>query len=220
MEKQILCFGDSNTWGYDPQNGVRFSSRQRWTGLLQEALNKQHAQWRVAEEGLNGRTTVFGEKLEPHRVGLPTVAPLVMTHKPLAAIIVMLGTNDTKIHYHASAQEIAMGMDNILRQIYWACSSEGTVPPILLISPKPLNPDICNNEFDAESAAKSAALAPLYERVAKRFGCDFLDLGAVVPGPCFDGIHLSEDQHRIAAEAISRWALSVLEKTAAAAHQA
>ena len=210
MERQILCFGDSNTWGYNPDGSGRFPSNVRWTGLLQEALKQHDPELRVAEEGMNGRTTIFGEKLEPHRYGLPCVAPIIMTHKPLAAIIVMLGTNDTKYFHHASAREINMGMEQILREIHWACASDGGGPPILLMCPKPLNADIQHGEFNTESAVKSAELAPLYESTAAKYGCGFLDLGKIVPGTCLDGIHLNAEQHRIAADAIIEWVLSVI----------
>ena len=33
--KNILCFGDSNTWGYDPVTGSRYAYDVRWTGRLQ-----------------------------------------------------------------------------------------------------------------------------------------------------------------------------------------
>ena len=210
MERYILCFGDSNTWGYNPDGSGRFPSNVRWTGLLQKALSEIDPEIRVAEEGMNGRTTIFGEMLEPHRCGLPCVAPLVMTHKPLAAIIVMLGTNDTKDFLKASAREINMGMAQILREIHWACASDGGVPPILLMSPKPLNADLNRGDFNLESAAKSAELASLYEATAASFGCSFLDLGKVVPGTCLDGVHLNAEQHRIAADAIIAWVRSVL----------
>ena len=30
--KRILCFGDSNTWGFAPKDGYRFDENTRWTG--------------------------------------------------------------------------------------------------------------------------------------------------------------------------------------------
>ena len=32
----ILCFGDSNTWGYKPDKSGRYDENIRWTGLLQK----------------------------------------------------------------------------------------------------------------------------------------------------------------------------------------
>ncbi|QGP50992.1 hypothetical protein PsalN5692_02465 [Piscirickettsia salmonis] len=54
--KTILCYGDSLTWGYNPENSGRCSFDQRWTGVLQENLG---GDYRVIEAGLNGRTTIY-----------------------------------------------------------------------------------------------------------------------------------------------------------------
>ena len=55
--KEILCFGDSNTYGLIPKTNGRYDREVRWTGLLQDALKNDG--FRVLEEGLCGRTTVF-----------------------------------------------------------------------------------------------------------------------------------------------------------------
>ena len=52
----ILCFGDSNTWGYKPDKSGRYDENIRWTGLLQKKLGSGY---HIIEEGLCGRTTVF-----------------------------------------------------------------------------------------------------------------------------------------------------------------
>ena len=59
--KQILCFGDSNTWGLDGETGKCFSWEERWTGILQEKLADRDI--RIVEEGLCGRTTIFEDPL-------------------------------------------------------------------------------------------------------------------------------------------------------------
>ncbi len=59
--RRILCFGDSNTWGYDPATEDRFDDQTRWTGVLQAALGTDFT---VIEEGLNGRTTVWNDPIE------------------------------------------------------------------------------------------------------------------------------------------------------------
>ena len=62
----ILCYGDSNTYGYNPVNGLRYPKDVRWTGVLQKLLGEQYA---VIEEGCNGRTTVFEDIAEPWKAG-------------------------------------------------------------------------------------------------------------------------------------------------------
>ena len=75
---RVLCFGDSNTWGYIPGTGGRYASDVRWTGVL-----KQLTGFEVIEEGLNGRTTAFTDAVEPYRSGLDYIAPCVMSQMPL-----------------------------------------------------------------------------------------------------------------------------------------
>ena len=66
----ILCFGDSNTYGYKPDGTGRFDTDTRWTSLLQKKLGADH---RVIEEGLCGRTTVFQDDLREGRRGLDLI---------------------------------------------------------------------------------------------------------------------------------------------------
>ena len=86
--KTVLCFGDSNTWGYDPEASfgqpfpVRFAHDVRWTGVLARELGTG---WRVIEEGQNGRTTVFDDPLVPSRRGLDYLPAAIESHKPLDA---------------------------------------------------------------------------------------------------------------------------------------
>ena len=99
----ILCFGDSNTYGYRPDGSGRFDADTRWTGLLQKKLGTND---RIIEEGLCGRTTVFSDELREGRRGLDTIGILLESHAPVDLLILMLGTNDCKTRYNASAGTI------------------------------------------------------------------------------------------------------------------
>ena len=68
----ILCYGDSNTYGYNPVNGLRYPKGVRWTGVLQKMLGEEYE---VIEEGCNGRTTVFEDAKEPWKAGLGYLRP-------------------------------------------------------------------------------------------------------------------------------------------------
>ena len=93
MKKTIVAFGDSNTHGYCSQTGGRFSEEERWTCLLEKYLG---GEYRVMEEGLSGRTTVFEDPLFEGLSGLSAISPCLLTHEPVDLLIIMLGTNDTK----------------------------------------------------------------------------------------------------------------------------
>lgn len=109
----ILCFGDSNTWGYRPDRKGRFDENTRWTGLLQQKLGPEY---HIIEEGLCGRTTIFQDELRENRRGLDMVGATVEIHNPIDLMIIMLGTNDCKSHYRASASLISKGLDQVIRK--------------------------------------------------------------------------------------------------------
>ena len=94
--KTILCYGDSNTWGYNPATTERSSRDERWTGILRRELDDGYL---VIEEGLNGRTTVWDDPIEGYKNGKEYLIPCLETHKPLDLVIIMLGTNDLKVRF-------------------------------------------------------------------------------------------------------------------------
>src|SRR5574344_3156538 len=101
--KKILCFGDSNTYGYKPENRLRYDENIRWTTIVQKSLEKYG--YEIIEEGLCGRTAGFDDYL-PQQNGIKTLPALLKKHSPLCGIIIMLGTNDLKTKFHATAAEI------------------------------------------------------------------------------------------------------------------
>ncbi|MEI3351170.1 MAG: GDSL-type esterase/lipase family protein [Collinsella sp.] len=109
--KNVLCFGDSNTYGYDPAGmrdgtAVRYAQDVRWCGVAQRDLGEG---WHVIEEGLNGRTTVRDDMchLDTNLNGIRALPMLLEAHKPLDAIVIMLGTNDCKTVFSVGAADIA-----------------------------------------------------------------------------------------------------------------
>ncbi len=102
----IVAFGDSNTWGYDPATGGRFPRPQRWPSVLQRELG---ADFEVIAEGLNGRTTVHDDPIEPYRCGADALPPCLMSHAPVDLVILALGCNDLKKRFSVSAFDIAEG---------------------------------------------------------------------------------------------------------------
>ena len=55
---KIVCFGDSVTWGYDPDKAnTRLVKHERWVNILETKLNTENSiEYEVIGEGLNGRT--------------------------------------------------------------------------------------------------------------------------------------------------------------------
>ncbi len=77
--KRILCYGDSNTWGYDPLTTDRFDANTRWTRVLGKSLG---GAYEVIEEGLNGRTTVWDDPIEGFKSGKDYLIPCLEFTSP------------------------------------------------------------------------------------------------------------------------------------------
>lgn len=180
--KNILCFGDSNTYGYMPGDGRRWPREQRWTGRLAALLGPGYY---VIEEGMNGRTTAFEDALQPWRSGLGAVGAAMKSHAPLDLVVVMLGTNDAKHRYNVSADEIGMGMTALLQAAknFFVCNAAhaGPAPQFLVVSPVPMPDTGGDPEFDAASLQKQAALAAVLRGVAAQQGAAFADAAQWVP---------------------------------------
>lgn len=207
--RSVLAFGDSNTRGYVAGSGARYPREQRWSYLLEQALAPGV---QVLEEGLNGRSTVFDEPDRGMRSGAAVLPMLLEAHAPLAAVIVMLGTNDMKVVHRASAADSAAGLERLVSIVAGTDAGEDGGPPaLLLVAPAPIGemPEEVGAEYRG-GAAKSRELAALYADVARRHGCAFLDAGLHLAPDPVDGVHLDAGGHRALAVALAPTLHSVL----------
>lgn len=203
----ILCFGDSNTYGYKPDGTGRFDENTRWTQILQKKLGSGY---RIIEEGLCGRTTVFQDELREGRRGLDLIGVTVEMQNPLDLMILMLGTNDCKTRYGASAAVIARGLDQVIRK---ARKSSSRPFDILVVSPIHLGKGIGEPDFDPEfnesSEVVSQNLASEYRKVALQNHAVFLNAADFASPSTTDREHLNEAGHAALAEAIYSKVLSM-----------
>lgn len=200
--KTVLCYGDSNTYGTKPvdQNFLdtpfnphdfRFPKEKRWTGILQKELGADHD---VIEEGLNGRTTVLDDPIEgADRNGLTYLPPCLESHAPIDLVVLMLGTNDLKARFSLTAFDIAMGIKVLIDTIKASGSGPGMrSPEILLLCPPPLGKLTDHAGLFTDGVEESKKLAGNYKRIAKLFGCHFMDVGSVIKPSDDDGLHYEE----------------------------
>lgn len=199
----ILCFGDSNTHGFNPKDFSRYPPTVRFTGILQRMLPHDY----IIEEGLSGRTTVFRDPLTYGLAGIDYMKPCLMSHKPIDLIIVMLGTNDTKERFAASAEVINLGLNRLIQEIKHtpeAFSNEKV--EILIIAPLPLLEMIYQQEFGLTMGKgcveKSQKLVSLYSNTSKLTNCYFLDPSPYASCSEIDSTHLSAETHQIMAQLI------------------
>ena len=140
--KTIVCYGDSNTYGYNPENGFRYEYEERWTTILQKELKDSAI---VIPEGLNGRTTSFEDELRPGRNGATYLDPCLHSHGPIDLVVLMLGTNDLKIRFQATPTDIGKGIDRLIKMIKSITPQkrqDGRSAKILLMAPPHLGADL------------------------------------------------------------------------------
>ena len=197
--KKIICFGDSNTHGYNSKTMGRFSEDERWTKLLGKYLGEGYD---VVEEGLEGRTACFDDPLFEGLCAYHYLYPCLMTHKPVDLLIIMLGTNDVKARFSATPENVAKGMDRLVQKALDTTVAFRNKPNVLLICPPPIEDGYQETfvfgEMGENCVEKSRALAPLYKEVANLKGIHFLDAGSIegVDMYPYDHMHLSLDAHK------------------------
>lgn len=202
MVRQIVCFGDSNTWGYDPLDGTRLPHQDRWTTVMAAQLGNT---FHVIPEGLNGRTTVFEDPVEPGRNGLDHLVACLGTHHPVDAIVFMLGTNDTKYRFHLNASDIALGMKRLVKTVRAGdYGPDGNPVRIGIIAPAVVNEWVMDGPF-LNAHPISVKLGAEYRALARELHCAFFDASEHVYCGMPDGIHLDAEQHRKLGLLLADW---------------
>lgn len=209
--KSVMCFGDSNVWGgipgaFDPQTNLsgRHSKEKRWTGILQKILGEDYD---IISESVNARTTNLDEIVpgRPFKNGLSYLSFCLETNYPLNLVVFWIGTNDTKIQYNRSIEDIQEGMRQLVKCVKSSNKGvQGNAPKILMIAPQPiLKIDNLHVQLDDSSIQKSEQIAQFYESLAKEENCDFLNAGLYITSSRVDGVHLDESSGKIIAGKIA-----------------
>lgn len=212
MKKRILCFGDSNTWGYMVSGG-RFPEEVRWPMRLGALLGDGFT---VIEEGFNGRTTVFDDPIEGgHKSGLIYLPPCVMSHSPLDLIIIMLGTNDLKKRFGMTGFTIGGGITQLIKAARtYAMNAEGVPPKIMIVCPPPIGENVMETRhapiFGEDSVEVSRTLPYELSRVAKLMRCEYMEAGPYCGISKADAVHMTREDHLALAEAIYQKVKSII----------
>lgn len=165
---KVICFGDSNTFGYDPRSyfGGRYDADSRWVDIL--ATQKD---WTISNMGQNGRE-------------IPSSAPSFPADTDL--MIVMLGIND--LLQGRSPKQAAERLERFLSGITLDRKK------ILLIAPPPvaLGAWVPNQQLIDDSHT----FAQLCHALAERMGICFADAEMWNISLAYDGVHFTEQGHK------------------------
>lgn len=198
---KILCYGDSNTWGYiSGSDHQRYNENERWTKLLQKKLGSDYE---VVEEGLNSRT-LFSDDVRPGkegRNGFTYLKPCLDTHDRIDIVVLMLGTNELKYTFNNSANDIVNMVDKYVKFIENNKSQIDKSTPKIIISGLPLvneNTEYCNKENKYKGASeKSKELNKLYKSYCQNNNVLYVDNDDLKTG--VDGVHMTLQSHMLLA---------------------
>ena len=181
--KVVLCYGDSNTWGWDPITQTRFGASERWPGVLQYELGDEY---RVLEEGLPGRTTVWDDPIEGYKNGKHYLIPCLASHKPIDLVIILLGSNDLKMRFSVPAFDIANSA-GVLVDIALKSDAgpQDKAPKVLLLAPPPLGQ------------------LPEFGEMFEGGEANVLDTSQIIVSSDIDGVHFELSEHRKLGRAVS-----------------
>lgn len=194
--KNIFCYGDSNTWGFDPVTWGRYEYADRWTSVLQDKLGEEYF---VTVNALQGRTTAWEHPFLPFRNGKDHLMMLLESNAPLDLVIVMLGTNDIISMLNLSAEESSSGMLSLVRIIYQSLSGpDGKIPKIMIISPPVIgNLSGYMSLYYNSRKDESKKLAEYHKTFSDQFGCSFINSNDFIKVCEPDGLHISRDSQKI-----------------------
>ncbi len=177
--KNIVCLGDSNTFGYSgdaSEKKGRFNQRQRWPCLLSIELGDNY---HVFEEGANGRTIQFSDHNQPDSCALDCIEKILTQHSPISLLVIMLGSNDTQERFSASPTQITEGLERLLKLAKSLNVWDSDQRNILIIAPPPMQEGFYHGPFSGlmgkNAVEKSIMLASLYETLSKNENCHYFN---------------------------------------------
>lgn len=192
--KKILCFGDSNTYGYIPGSGERYDKDTRWSGILQTLLPDHE----IIEGGCNNRNGFIDSDGGNNLTGYK-VLPEYLNSNP-DIVILSIGINDLQKFYNPDIELIKQGLLKMSKQII------STGAKLIIVSTPILRENILNGffsfQFNEVSIKKSKLLPQIYKTISEETNSVYIDINKFVKVSEIDGLHFSEESHKIIANKI------------------
>lgn len=177
-----IIYGDSNTYGYNPETGGRYPNGG-WVSLMQQKTDA-----RLINLGVPGRCV-------PSDPSYAIMREIEAVYTDNPSLWIMLGDNDLLEGY------AAVNVGKRMKQFISAALDIFTADRILLIAP----PVMKSGTWVASRTiiAESEELQNVYEKVADETGVSFISTADWNIPLMFDGVHFTEDGHRIFADQFS-----------------
>lgn len=208
MKKRIMVYGDSNTHGYNAEDGSRFDENTRWTGVCQQLLGDDYV---IVEEGLNGRNTCHSFPDDPYKNGIAYIIPCVLSQLPLDMICVKLGSNDFDPLLDPDPVKIAERAAQILKIAKMANDEKypGRPCKYVLMAPLKATEDALTGDFaeyyDRSTVELSWEAPEAFAKQAEKDGFLYFDANEVAVCCKKDGVHLDVANHKKLGIAMAVW---------------
>ena len=202
--KKILCYGDSNTFGYNPCDASRYDTHTRWTAVLQNILGNEY---KVIEEGMCDRTGIADNDkgfLFSAQRHFPKLMPKT---KEVDILVLWIGTNDLQFKYNLSLEQIEKGLEKLI------IIAQNYAKKIILIPSVELSDNILDGyfrcQFDSESVLKSKEMSKIYKKLRRIYNLEYFDINEFVRPSEADGLHYDTKGHTIIAQKLSEFLVKI-----------
>lgn len=195
--KKVLCFGDSNTYGFVPEKCTRYDKNTRWTGVLQTLCGSDFS---IIEGGCNNRTAFVDNPAGAEQTGYK-ILPEYFTKDYFDIVVLAIGINDLQLFFKPTLEEFEQGIEKLIK----ITKDLSPNAKIILVCPSKLDlagikSGVFSFQFDEISVEKSYHLPQIYKKLAEKYACELVDLNEIVKVSPLDGLHFSAESHKTIAE--------------------
>ena len=196
--KTILCYGDSNTFGLNPRNNLRYDDNTRWTAVLQKNLGSEY---KVINEGMPNRTGFVdnpeGILFSSQKHFSDTLSKI----DDVYVLILAIGTNDLMFKYNITFDTVEKGLNNLINLAKEKTNNLIIVPPTIMTENILSGP--FSSMFDKTSITKSKEAGKIFKQAADTNNCKYFDINEFVKPSNFDGLHYDEKSHKLIADKLT-----------------
>jgi len=196
--KKIICYGDSNTFGFNPKNGSRYDEKTRWTSLLQKNLGEEYE---IVNEGMCDRTGFVNNPNGFLFSGPKHFPYFIKETNNTYALILWIGTNDLMLQYNTDFDTIERGLKNFIKLAQTKTNKTILIPPVILS--EQIMKGFFRDRFDEKGIIKSKEIGIVYKKVADEYNCEFLDINEFIKPSDIDGLHFDKNSHKIIADKLT-----------------
>lgn len=195
--KKVLCFGDSNTYGFVSGKCTRYDKNTRWTGVLQALCGSDFS---IIEGGCNNRTAFVDNPAGAEQTGYK-ILPEYFTKDYFDIVVLAIGINDLQLFFRPTLEEFEQGIEKLIK----ITKDLSPNAKIILVCPSKLDlagikSGVFSFQFDEISVEKSYHLPQIYKKLAEKYACELVDLNEIVKVSPLDGLHFSAESHKTIAE--------------------